>query len=640
MFHALSPRARALPLHLGLAGLLVLSGCVSDASRDPLGLDPSGASPSHATTGELLYGTGGTVVTDNRFAADDWADARVSEPFAVHTASGVANVVLRVMNNDSHLFVSARLDRPLSGSNQDVFTVLLEKGGRVNAFGLRFGTPFDEHCGLEGEVPVGCRPDAEVNATGRRFGSGGGSTYEVAFPLANDAAGQDLWLVPGDLPNVRIVFTPASAPSTSWPATGWGRIRVTGTPSQDVDVVVNVVDLQGGPCDVTVVMRSDDEYRLQRASGMRVDPVTNRCTATTTFAGVPRGSRPVFSALAAVFTLREHRFVWPTSSVPVADLPGNLEGSVFLQDPTGPFGQGASARLLPSNIHQAFRQRVELTSDGTITIVLGRGNTRVATCAADLSGFVFSMYPLDPTQLPPALTRFLPASGPTADWYQAGVDGCRLVVANDVSVVVEARHEDGRISSGTLPPGATFVNLTMDPGIFFRYYIDDPIGDNGVAEDVGLVVVGTKRNPDGSQGDALSVKAEVRGNTPGGTSWFRFELVDLKDQNGSTVLDRYEVKAGCDKATGSCTLFGQTSSGKTRQASVGGSVDDRGNGYVQMELDFQGIHSAGIRLVGYSTSSFDHAPDLGRTSAPHILNGFLNWVRTALPGSSWEIAWP
>jgi hypothetical protein len=639
MHDALSARTRSLPLRLGMMAALLLSGCVNDAPRDPLGLD-EGARFGHVVDGDLYTGPGSTDVTDGVYISGDWSEAAVSPSFSISTASGTTTARVRVMSDGKHLFISARTNKPLSGSNQDLFEVRLEKDGRVNVFGIRFGTPFDEHCDLDpdGYSVTSCGTDASNDTQGGRIGGGGGTTYEVRFPLSDDANGRDLAMPAGTVVNVQVRFSPANARTTTWPsATSWNRIKIGGESQEPAnpDLTVYVNDAS---CEVSVAMRTDDDYRVQRAVPTGV---VGRCV--TTFTGVTAGSRPVVSALNAIFSERSQRFIWPAYNVPIGGIAAR-EGVVFIQSPADDFGTGnGGARLIPSNIYTAFENRMALDANGVIELTLLRNNTtntiRCTVASTEFPVYVFAMYPLIASRVPPGFTNYDPATGPGADVVNSQTGDCTLEVAKDQDVVVEGQDEDGNTFSGSVSAGETMVTLTPDPDFFFKYYLFDSKGDNLKGKDDGvLAIFGTAWNSDRTaQGDDFLIKWEIYNVQDRGTAQILFEISELRDVSGNLIIPSIQAKVLASKQKGTVHLAEVTPSGY--QVAVSGGINSAsGNGYVVVRYVgvMQGIQSAKAWMRAGVADGYDYAPNLDPFG--NIVRDL--WTRTTNPGSSWEMSFP
>jgi hypothetical protein len=648
---------RTLALALGAAGLLALASCM-----DHYPLDPNRTIPlfDHDLSGALLSGSGTTSVTDGVFTFSDWENAgQIS--FIVKTASDETIATLRVMNDDEDLFISVRTQKPLSGANQDVFTIQLESGGETVVYGLDRGEFFDEYCEtLIGDHPSDCDSGFESHGAGQRLGSGGATTYETSMPLS--VFGLDV----DDVVNARLIFTPGGAAATTvWPATGWSQIRIAHFDDEDDEIFDDplrpnvTVIVEDAACAVSVVLRSELEYRLQRAE----ETVPGTCQ--TTFFNLEPGTSPVISALNAILTHPGQREIWPTNElIPHFPAPPLREGAVMVQPAEAiVFGQGTSERLIPPNYYLAFERRKPLPTaeqmadlhftgvkNPEITLALQYGFAKSVNILGLPTGSqAFAVLPYDPDKVFPTFAQGTPGGGVFANTPS---NPTTMIVGfdentDDHETVFTAVDPDGNVYSGTWDGNSPDVTLFPAPDCFHSEYVVDPRNDGH--PDISLVTYCTEKERD-TEGNIVLDGGQPRQSDSFAVNWNVHGL--STPRNRRPPFSRWQLDVLVPTATGEQTVrvivYCEESKDCERQevhprswankVDVDGSVDGDGNGYARVVLDFSGVNQARLRVRGADNdSNNDFAPDDGLTQAPNIVDGWALWERPTLPSTSWSV---
>jgi hypothetical protein len=141
----------------------------------------------------------GTATINGVIGASEWAGADVRNVNVGMPAGGTVPAVLRVMHDNSNIYVSIDITGTTTAA---VFQVDFDSDGSNNcsqnddAFGVNISNFFFD---TFHDVPSGCSTNADVNTTGTSNGSGavvssgGHMVFEVAHPLdSGDALDVDL----------------------------------------------------------------------------------------------------------------------------------------------------------------------------------------------------------------------------------------------------------------------------------------------------------------------------------------------------------------------------------------------------------------------------------------------------------------
>lgn len=406
------------------------------------------------------------------------------------------------------------------------------------------------------------------------------------------------------------------------------------THSIDIQPSVKVfVDTKatGGRCDVTVIARNKTT-----PTDTHAQQADQNCSALF---GLTANQTYVFGLHNSVISNTNDHRVWPDpddaldgmQGVPTDDNIANRVGAVLVEPST-------NAKLTPDNTYSAFREATALTGDRSISLAFHAGE-RIISCTlvgAKFPVYVYAINPLDRATLAtlgvPNATAFDPGIGTYVDRVNSDATGECLIkaTANNEPVYVEAKDANGDVYRELVMPGETSVTLDdKDPAFFFTYNLQELYGDNTSGkDDLGPGVYGTLRNSDGSQSDVFVVKTDSRAIQENGTAQFLFEVADLNGIVGNTI----HVKVICSKSKGTCQLAEAVPLERAGLVLVvEGTIDSNGDGSAQVKFDFTGINSASVRIRGGVADGYDYAPNGG---------GHVPWVRTKLPGTSWDVGYP
>jgi PKD repeat protein len=432
-----------------------------------------------------------------------------------------------------------------------------------------------------------------------------------------------------------VVLTVTDALGAATPTT----VQVTIHPSVEVTVGAG---LTGGRCDVTVTARNkvlaSDDFHVQRADALckarfgvapDPDPIADP--------GVLKQGQSYVFAIRNTLIGQSSRFrLWPNQVLDFdtdPDLPDRLS-AVCVENG----GMCDSRVLIPTTYEDARNAATPLPAANRDLSIDFQPLARTIPCQLEGTKPALAYLTLllpDTTYQIPALSGYRKGLG----LYIAPVTPAGECQLNHVpegqEALVEVQDEDGNVYRGLIPStGNTPLPLGADPRFYHKTIEVDGYGDNPLGKSdfglvrFGLLNAGTLENP--VPGTTFVIKMSTRAVQVSGLTQFLFDFSEVRDVNGQSLNpSAYSLRVQCPTQRGACQISQVSpSSASTKILGAWGVSNPAGFGYVELHVNFTGVHRADLHARAGTADGFDHWPK----------SGSHRWLRSSVPGGTIDVS--